>query len=641
MKIKLSAWIILTLCFLVLIRPVRAADIYVSPTGSDRAAGTKAGPLASISMALRKARELRRLNDSTVAGGIRIWVNSGVYRLFEPIFIRPEDSGTENSPTIIQAAGDKWPVVSGGIRISGWKKAGNVPGLPLAAKGKVWVADVPPMGAEPLNFRQLWVNDKKAVRARTQNDGKSGNYQMDRILSWNHKDETCWIPKGYASIAGVSGVEMLIHQWWATAVLRIKAVTVKGDSARLSFYQPESRIQSEHPWPAPWQSKKTGNSAFYLSNAIQFLDTPGEWYLDVKSGKVYYWPRSTENLAVAEVIVPNLETLVNVEGSVDKPVANISFQNIAFKHAGWLRPSKQGHVALQAGMYFLDAYKLKIPGTPDKKGLENQAWLGRPAAAVGIMYADNIAFNGCRFEHLAATGLDFRRGTHNVLAKGNLFKDIGGTAVQLGMFSDEATETHLPYNPTDKREICVNAHITNNLINDATNEDWGTVAISAGYVKGANIEHNDISEISYSGICVGWGWTKTANASGDNRVYANRITHYARYLYDVAAVYTLSAQPGTVISENYIDSIYKATYAHDPEHWFYLYLDEGSSGIIVKDNWCPKEKFLQNANGPGNVWENNGPMVKADLKNSAGLQADYQFLLKERVVNLTNQLINR
>ena len=126
----------------------------------------------------------------------------------------------------------------------------------------------------------------------------------------------------------------------------------------------------------------------------------------------------------------------------------------------------------------------------------------------------------------------------------------------------------------------------------------------------------------------------------DNQIIGNKITHYARHMYDVAGIYTLSAQPGTMISENYVDSIYKAPYAHDPHHWFYLYLDEGSSYITVKDNWTPAEKFLKNANGPGNVWENNGPMVAAQVKKTAGIIPEYQFLLIERTSKCNRQPIN-
>src|SRR5207244_11594997 len=106
---------------------------------------------------------------------------------------------------------------------------------------------------------------------------------------------------------------MVIHQWWAIAILRIKSLQVQGDSAMLRFHQPESRIQSEHPWPAPWISAKTGNSAFYLTNAIQFLNQPGEWFLDVKNRKVYYWPPDNENMSTASVIAPSIEKLVKIE----------------------------------------------------------------------------------------------------------------------------------------------------------------------------------------------------------------------------------------------------------------------------------------------------------------------------------------
>ena len=68
-------------------------------------------------------------------------------------------------------------------------------------------------------------------------------------------------------------------------------------------------------------------------------------------------------------------------------------------------------------------------------------------------------------------------------------------------------------------------------------------------------------------------------------------------------------------------------YVFDPEHWFYLYTDEGSSFITVRDNWCPAERFLENANGPGCVWTNNGPMVSLEIKNAAGLEPQFRDLL--------------
>lgn len=615
---------------------VGAVDIYVSINGADTNLGTKEKPLATLHAAIRKARELRRLKDPSIKDGIKIIMGKGVYQLDEPIVLRPEDSGTKDSPTEIIALKGEKAILSGGIKIKDWSKLNKiVPGLPKASLGKVWVADLPDFGGRDLPFRQLWVNDHKAIRAKNYN-----GEEMDRILSWDKKNQTCKIPiPKNIDLVNIKGMEMLIHQWWAIANLRVKSVKVAGNTAELSFMQPESRIQSEHPWPAPWISEKTGNSAFYLSNAIQFLDEPGEWFEDLQNHKLYYWPRASENMFKADVVVPAIENLVKMEGTIDHQVSCVSFKNISFQHSTWLRPSQQGHVPHQAGMYMLDAYKLKTPGTPDKAALENQAWVGRPAAAIEVNFTNNTSFESCRFEHLASTGLDFKKGTSDNKIAGNLFKDIGGAAILIGTFSDEATEVHLPYNPLDKREISTNDRIENNLITDVTNEDWGAVGIGAGYVRGIKIRHNEISDVSYSGISMGWGWTKLQNAMKNNTISANSIHHYGKHMYDVAGIYTLSAQSESIINENVIDSIYKAPYAHLPDHWFYLYTDEGSSHFTIKDNWTPTEKYLQNANGPDNLWENNGPKVADHIKQNAGLEEPFQYLLKEKSV-YSNRGIN-
>ena len=252
--------------------------------------------------------------------------------------------------------------------------------------------------------------------------------------------------------------------------------------------------------------------------------------------------------------------------------------------------------------------------------------MGRPAASVTVEGAHHIQVRNCRFQHLAATGMDFVSGTHDDTIEGCLFRDIGGNGLQLGGLQEGGTETHLPYNPADLREVCQRERIANNLVTDCANEDWGGVGICVGFAREVTIEHNELSNLSYTGISLGWGWTRTPNVMRSNRVTANYIHHIATRMADTAGVYTLSAQPWTVISENVVDNIKMSPYVHDPEHWFYYYLDEGSSFITVKDNWCPEERFLANANGPGNVWENNGPQVSAEIKQAAGLEPEFQNL---------------
>jgi len=624
------------LAILLLALTGNSADIYVSPKGSDTNDGSKDRPLATVMAALRKAREMRRLNDASASGGIHIILRGGVYVLNETIVIRPEDAGIPDSPTFIEAAAGEQPVLSGGMMINGWKKVESpVAGLPAAAKGHVWVANVPMIDGELFEFRQLWVNGIKAVRAKSGSGEK-----MSRILSWDKQNESCWIPTARFPLNNVTGLEMFIHQWWAIAILRIKKMEVHGDSTQLFFHQPESKIQNEHPWPAPWISKETGNSAFYLVNALQLLDEPGEWYHDIAAHKLYYWPRTGENLLTASVVTPYLETLLKVEGTIDRPVANIFFKGISFQHTGWLRPSHYGHVPHQAGMYMTEAYKLKPVGTKEKPGLDNQTWIGRPAAAVEINYAGKTGFENCRFEHLASTGLDYHKGVHDNVVQGNLFKDIGGTAILTGVYSDAGHEVHLPYNPKDEREIADGILISNNLVTDAANEDWSCVGIGLGYTRNSIVSFNEVENVSYTGISMGWGWTSASNAMKNNRIVGNSIHHFGKHNYDCAGIYTLSAQPGSYITDNYVDSIFKAPYAHLPSHWFYLYTDEGSSGILVKGNWTPSQKYLQNANGPGNEWTNNGPQVVMETKLTAGLQAGYKWLAAEKTSSRLSLPVN-
>ena len=598
-----------------------AGEIWISPKGSDFNDGTRQSPKATLTSALRQAREWRRTEDNRIQGGITIYMEGGTYAFHEPVFIRPEDSGTKESPTTIRSVGDEKVILSGGISINGWKK-----------QGKVWVADVPVFNGRPLDFRQLWVNGKKAVRARDVEDFE----KMNRICSVDEKNEILYVPAvSIRRLIDNKGnlkakyAEMVLHQMWCVANLRIRSVEVQGDSAAIRFHQPESRIQFEHPWPRPMVTTNGHNSAFYLTNARELQDVPGEWYHDIDARKVYYYPREGEKMQEVEVIVPAVETLVRVEGTLDRPVCHIRFEKITFSYTTWMRPSEKGHVPLQAGMYLTDGYRIdpKMQRNYLNHPLDNQGWLGRPAAAVRVVAARQIDFERCRFEHLGSTGLDYEEAVQGGVVRGCLFRDIAGNGLLVGSFSSAAHETHLPYDPADRREVCTQQHINNCYFTEIGNEDWGCLAIAAGYVGDVNIEHNEISEVPYSGISLGWGWTQTVNCMRNNRVHANLIHHYAKHMYDVAGIYTLGSQPKSYVTENCVHSIYKPGYVHDPNHWFYLYTDEGSSFITVRDNWTEGEKYLQNANGPGNVWENNGPKVDSVIRERAGLETGYKDLL--------------
>lgn len=552
----------------------------------------------SIEKALQQAREERRLNNAT---DICLRLQEGVYQLNQPITIRPEDNGT-------RIVADGKVTISGGVSISGWKK-----------EGKYYVADVPDFNGRPLEFRQLWVNGKKAVRARDVNDFE----QMFRIRSVDKANETIYVPaKAVKKIINAKYPEMVLHEMWCIANLRIKNIKIQGDSAAVTFHQPESHVHFMHPWPSPMVTTDGHNSAFYLTNAKELLDSEGEWYLDARASKLYYIPRKGEDMGSAEVIAPAVETLVQVAGTPDEPVKDVTFEGITFSYATWMRPSVSGHAPLQAGMYMTEAYKLrpKMDRPNGDHKLDNQGWVGRPAAAVSLNCAENVSFTKCTFEHNASTGLDYHLYIKGGTVDRCTFRDIGGNGILAGGFSPEGFEAHKPYDPADRRIICTGLNITNNLITDVTNEDWGCVGIGAGFVRDIRICNNEISDVSYTGISVGWGWNQQPCSMANNLISGNLIYNYAKHMYDTAGIYTLGAQPHSLIEGNVVRDIYTPSYVHDPEHWFYLYTDEGSSGITVRNNWTPAEKYLKNANGPGNTWENNGPAVADSIKANAGIR---------------------
>ena len=551
----------------------------------------------TIEKALQQAREARRLDKAT---DICLRLEAGTYNLNQPIIIRPEDNGT-------RIVADGKAVISGGVKISGWKK-----------EGKYYVASVPDFNGRPLEFRQMWVNGKKAVRARDVEDFED----MFRIRNIDKAKETLYVPaEAVKKIMNAQYAEMVLHEMWCVANLRIKDIKIQGDSAAVTFHQPESHVHFMHPWPSPMVTTDGHNSPFYLTNAKELLDTEGEWYLDARASKLYYIPRKGENMKSAEVIVPAVETLLKVEGTPDNPVKDVTFEGVTFSHATWMRPSVSGHAPLQAGMYMIEAYKLrpKMNRPNGDHKLDNQGWVGRPAAAVSLNCAENVSFSKCTFEHNASTGLDY----HLYIKGGSVdrctFSDIGGNGILAGSFGPEGHEAHLPYDPADGRIICTGLNITNNLITDVTNEDWGCVGIGAGFVKDIKICNNEISDVSYTGISMGWGWNQQVCSMSNNLVSGNLIHHYAKHMYDTAGIYTLGAQPHSFIEGNVVRDIYTPSYVHDPNHWFYLYTDEGSSYITVRNNWTPAEKYLKNANGPGNTWENNGPNVADSIKAAAGI----------------------
>jgi len=632
--------ICLTLLAACCLTAVQAMDIWVSPSGNDLSDGSKSSPKATLQGALRQAREARRLHTAILkdptkriddlGNAINIYMEDGVYFLNETLLIRPEDSGSEDCPTNILSAPNARPVLSGGIVLQdwkivsqpagGWKKSEDMVLSHLSNSVRaIWTTEVPKVAGRSIDFRQLYINGHKALKACDVEDPD----HLNKILAVDKQARTITIPlPAQGKFHQTDGMELFLHQMWEVAVLHISEIEYTKQTAVLHFHEPESRLEFEHPWPPAVISDK-GNSPFRLCGAIELMDQCGEWYHDAATRKLYYIPQPDEIISQTEAVVPVLETLVTFSGSIDRRVSHIGFKGITFMHTTWMRPSLQGYVPLQAGMYLLDAYKLPIDGTPAKANLENQAWIGRQPAAVTLKGVSNTFFDACTFQHLGAAGLDYIEASAHDRVEHCVFRDIAGSGIVAGKFSDEGIETHLAYQPEDLREVSSNMLIKNNFVYDCASEYWGCVGIIAGYVRDFRIEHNEVCELPYSGISVGWGWIREANCMKDNLIIANEVHHFGRHNYSCGGLYTLSAQTGTVIAENYVHDIYHPDYVHDTTQGHYIYLDEASSWMTIRDNWCTEAHFGQNQPGL-NHWENNGPQAGDSIRSKAGIEGNWK-----------------
>ncbi len=229
--------------------------------------GTAERPFATLYQAQLAVRELLRTKGMP-EGGIRVVVHGGTYRLAQPLQFVPEDSGTPDRPVVYAAAPGEKPVFSGGVVIPGWRKLrAATPGLPPDAVGHVWVARDPELGALPLDFHQLYVNGRKAVRARTPN-GET----LTRLVQWDIVNRQAVVDaKDVGEWRNLKRVEMFLKQSWVVSTLRLESVAIEGARARITFQEPERTQVFSHPYPWP-----RNDDPFHFVNALEFLDQPAE-----------------------------------------------------------------------------------------------------------------------------------------------------------------------------------------------------------------------------------------------------------------------------------------------------------------------------------------------------------------------------
>jgi len=304
-KVKRISIVLFCLSFFIQARPgelYTQKSIYVSPHGDDEASGTSPNNAFAT---LRRARDaIRELKKAEVLpeGGVTVWLCSGRYYLDKGFELTAEDSGAPEAPIVYRAIPDQQVRIIGGRQVSGWKKVQNgviLDRFEAAARGQVYQLDLKAQGID--DFGQLksrgfgrgispaalelffqerpmtvtrWPNDsflKIAGFTKGNDDGHGStlgelpggfNYEGDHPKRWRDTSDI-WV-HGYWAYD------------WANSYEHIASIDLK------------KRLIKTSP-PHGNYGFRTGNR-FYFLNVLEELDEPGEWYLDRKSGILYFWP---------------------------------------------------------------------------------------------------------------------------------------------------------------------------------------------------------------------------------------------------------------------------------------------------------------------------------------------------------------
>lgn len=507
-----------------------AVSIHVSTQGNDDSGdGSATRPFASLHAAQRRVRQLLAEQPQAV----RVQLAAGVYWLDKPLELGNEDSGLSAAEPVVYAAAGGEVVLSGGRPITAWRKQ----------DGR-WIAKVE-LNDELPPFRDLWVNGRRAVRSRAPNQG------YYRVVSAGPDNRTSFAAAEgeVVNVANPHAAEaVLLHDW---SMSRVPLASIDPSSrtyrtiAPLGADMAQFAITNFEPHPR-----------YFIENAPELVDSPGEWHLDEAAGQLHYMPREGEHPDDQdfEAIAPRLNELLVIRGRGELPVKHLRFEGLTFAHSQFAIP-KYGYAGIQATVH------------ERRTTVDDRQNVMMPAA-VTVEQAEDCQFQDCRFQSLAGCGWQTSR-SQNVRVAQCRFSDIGGNGVLIGTRND------------GDRPLTRNVSITDCTIEQCGVSFFGAVGVWVGIAQDALIAHNEVRRLPYTGVSVGWRWDDTPTGCRGNRIEGNHIHHVMQTLSDGGGIYTLGRQPGTRLALNHIHDVPVNAGRAESNG---IFMDEGSTEITVENN---------------------------------------------------------
>ena len=552
---------------------VNKTTFYVSPNGDDLQNGTSIEcPFATLQRARDAIREIKTEGD--LKSLITVYMLEGTYQIHKPFVLNSEDSGTDKYPIIYRSYKDDKVIISGGKKVCNWTKT-ELNGH------NVLVADVSELNGKYTPFEQLWVNGHRAIQARTPNKGylkvasiygedtKKIKRKISNSFLYSSSDEHYF--KGVDD-----GVAVVFNKW-------------------LEYHMPIDRIDHQNKMIISTKKGRRaieGDDDYYLEGGRVMLDNPGEWYLDRKSDKLYYFPLSNETEVVATI--PLLVNVLRMEGDAvnNKYVENVQFKKLTFSNTTWKlsRDSSEPSGYAQADVL--------MEGSLHLQGVKNCLFeeceitsIGNYGIEIGLGCSDNKVLH-CEIHDLGAGGL------------------LIGSKIRPSSKRDyDVNDNNFPPVLKDPSDATCNNEIADCKIYDGGRYFHCAVGIWIGQSPDNKICHNEIYNFYYSGISSGWTWGYGNALATGNIFEYNHVHHIGRLqngdgpvLSDLGGIYTLGNQTGTIIRNNVFNDIWAGKYGG----WG-IYCDEGSSNILIENNLvykCRQACFNQHY-GKDNIVRNN------------------------------------
>jgi hypothetical protein len=529
---------LLSTAFLTVIAAAVAAPapltLYVATNGNDLWSGrlvtpNKArtdGPLSSLAAARDRIRGERIGNQP-----VQVLVRGGTYCLPTPFVLEPQDSGTAGTPVVYAAFQREKPVFSGGRAIAGFRQTGNL-----------WETTIPEVKAGQWYFRQLFVNGQRRQRARSPN---SGYYRIANLIPGppvpNAKpvarDKFGFAPGDLQPWERLNDVNLVLLHSWENSIHPLKSVDTVSNI--VEFAAPMKEWWGLGYWE--------DHQRYFVENARELLDTPGEWYLNRETGVLTYWPMPGERLDSTQVVAPVLTEFVRFAGNAEKAefVRHVTLRGLTFHYGDWVLDAK-GNSSTQAAV--------EVPATITADG------------------ALNCAIESCEVAHAGTYGIWFRRGCKDCRIQRNRLFDLGAGGIRVGedrAAMVDAAET--------SRTLVDNNHIFN-----GGRVYPGCVGIWVAQSSGNRISHNDVHDLYYTGISVGWNWGLEPNRTSNNVIEFNHVHNLGQgMLSDAGLIYCLGVSPGSVIRNNVFHDLWP--YSAPALGWG-IYLDAQCGNYLVESN---------------------------------------------------------